>query len=202
MPLIQSPHFFGFRSLTLGWPLALALLAGGVPLDVAAGATPAAAPEEAEGQNEGGVFVGGTVENGEYNFTLGAEYERRLTERFGIIAIAEHVDYYDAWVFLAPLTFRPWPERGLKFYLGPGFETREREREAPEAEPGIEGEAALTAPPAEDGRETLFVLRTGVSWTFNTGGLMLTPQLEVDLGREDEYWEPAVVFGVSAGFEF
>jgi hypothetical protein len=195
-------RFFDLRSFTLGSPLALALFAGGISADVAAVETSVStvASKETEGRNEGGLFVGGTVENGEYNFTLGAEYERRLTERFGIIAIAEHVDYYDAWIFLAPVTFRPWPERGLKFYLGPGFETREPEREAPEA--GTEGEAVLPAAPAEDGRETLFVLRTGVSWTFNTGGLLLTPQLEVDLGREDEYWEPAVVFGISAGFEF
>ena len=158
-----------------------------------------AEPEEGkEGRNEAGLFVGGTVENGEYNFTLGAEYERRLSARWGVMGIAEHVDYYDAWVFLAPVTFRPWPERGLKLYFGPGVETKEAEEEP--VEPGAaEGE---TAPVADEGRKTLFVLRTGMSWTFDTQGILLTPQLEVDLGREEEYWEPAVVFGVSAAFEF
>jgi len=171
-----------------------AMLAGliGLPAHAAEPGT------EAEGRNELGFFTGGTVENGEYNLTFGAEYERRLTERLGVMTIAEHVDYYDAWVFLAPLTFRPWTDRGLKLYFGPGVETREREREPVEG--GVAPEE--NAPPDEDGRETLFMLRTGVSWTFNTGGLLLTPQLEVDLGREDDYWEPAVVFGVSAGFEF
>ena len=153
---------------------------------------------EAGGGNEAGLFVGGTVENGEYNFTLGAEYERRLGAHWGLMGIAEHVDYYDAWVFLAPLTFRPWPERGFKLYFGPGVETREPEEE-PIDTAAPEGEAA---PAADDGRETLFVLRTGMSWTFDTQGVLLTPQLEVDLGREEDYWEPAVVFGVSAAFEF
>ena len=158
----------------------------------------AEAPEAAEGRNEAGVFVGGTVENGEYNFTLGAEYERRLSAHWGVMGIAEHVDYYDAWVFLAPITFRPWTDRGFKLYFGPGVETREPEEE-PIDTAALEGEAA---PAVDDGRETLFVLRTGMSWTFDTQGVLLTPQLEVDLGREEDYWEPAVVFGVSAAFEF
>ena len=146
-----------------------------------------------ESRNEGGVFTGGTVENGEYNLTFGAEYERRLSARWGMMAITEHVDYYDAWVFLAPVTFRPWPERGLKLYFGPGVETKEAEDE-PELEAAADTD--------DDGRQTNLILRTGVSWTFDADGLLLTPQLEVDLGRESEAWEPAIVFGVSAGFEF
>lgn len=170
--------------------LAVALALTGAPVaGFAAGTEPAE-----ESRNEGGFFTGGTVENGEYNLTFGAEYERRLSAHWGVMAITEHVDYYDAWVFLAPLTFRPWADRGLKLYFGPGVETKEAEDEPQE-------DGVMPAD-SDDGRQTTFVLRSGISWTFNAQGVLLTPQLEVDLGREDEYWEPAVVFGVSAGFEF
>ncbi len=154
-----------------------------------------------EGRNEAAFFVGGTAEDGVAAITLGAEYERRITERWGINVISEHVDISDAWIFLAPITFRPWSDRGLKLYFGPGVETKERE---PEEENSIdEDQPELAAEPASpDGRQTLLVLRTGLSWTFAARSLLITPQVEVDLGREPEYWEPAVVFGVGVGFEF
>jgi len=65
------------------------------------------AHEEHEHANEVAVFLGGTTESDTTHFTIGAEYERRLGERFGMSFVSEHVSGTGAWVFLAPFTLRP-----------------------------------------------------------------------------------------------
>jgi hypothetical protein len=182
------------RSLALGLAvtalLAAPLRAQEAPL-THGGAPVARAEEHAEGHehsNEMAVFLGGTTEDDETHLTLGAEYERRLGERFGVAFVAEHVDGTDAWVFLAPFTFRPARQLGLKLYLGPGFETKEEEHAPEHAE--------------ADGRETLFVFRTGTGWAIELGRVSLTPQVELDLVHEHDGWQAAFVFGVAVGLGF
>jgi hypothetical protein len=116
--------------------------------------------EEHEHANELGVFVGGTSENDETHFTIGVEYERRLSRRLGIGVIAEHVDGVDAWVFLAPLSFQPSGHLGLTFYAGPGFESKvpELEHTAGHSSEGVPSSAAASrsssSVPAPAGRSS------------------------------------------------
>lgn len=160
-----------------------AVLAVGLSAGLAAAEEPPHA-EEHEHANELAVFLGGTTENDETHFTIGGEYERRLGERFGLSFVAEHVSDTDAWVFLAPFSFRPVRGLGLKLYAGPGFESK------------------LPEPHEEHGRETFFAARVGVGWALELGRVALTPQVELDLTREDHRWEKAVVFGVAIGVGF
>lgn len=146
-----------------------------------------------EHANELALFLGGTTEKGETHFTIGAEYERRLGERFGLSLVAEHVGDVDAWVLLAPITLRPWRGSGLKLFAGPGLESKSP------AEPEVHG---ARGPQAAPERETLFVLRGGVGWAFELRRVVLTPQLELDLVREDGRWEDGFVFGIAIGFGF
>jgi hypothetical protein len=153
--------------------------------------------ESHEHANELAVFLGGTREEDETHLTLGAEYERRLGARFGLSVVAEHVDGVDAWVLLAPVTWRPIRERGLKLYAGPGFESRSEPKHPPEAATHASEETAEGG-----GRESFFVLRAGVGWAVELGRLALTPQVEVDFVREHGAWQGAFVFGIAVGFGF
>jgi len=157
--------------------------------------TVGAETEEHEHANEVAAFLGGTTENDETHFTIGAEYERRLGERFGLGLVVEHVSQTDAWVLLAPFSYRPLRGRGLKVYAGPGIENKVPEpKEAPEAAAAQEIE--------EHGRESFFVARAGVGWALELGRLSVTPQIELDCVREDHRWDKALVFGVAVGRGF
>jgi len=180
--------------------LALALLASPLRAQETpppSSTTAAEAPGE-EHANDLGAFFGGTSESDDTHFTIGLEYERRLSERLALIVVAEHVNGIDAWVFLAPLAFRPFRQLPLTLYAGPGVETKVPEPEAEDA--GSTDEAQETS--GEGERETLLVLRAGVGWPFELGRLSVHPQLEVDFAREHDAWQTALVFGVAVGFGF
>ncbi len=113
--------------------------------------------------------------------------------------MGEHVGDVDTWVLLAPLTFRPVRGLGLKLYAGPGVESKLSEANE-EPPPGEEGSQSTDA--ADQGREALFVFRTGMAWAFELGRLSLTPQVELDFTRESGRWETGVVFGVAVGLGF
>lgn len=148
--------------------------------------------EEHEHANEVAVFLGGTTESSATHFTIGAEYERRLGERFGLSFVCEHVSDTGAWVFLAPFTVRPVRTLGLKVYAGPGFESKVPEASEEHAAEGSE----------KGGRESVFVARTGVGWALELKRVSLTPQVEVDFAHEHDRWEKALVFGVAIGVGF
>jgi len=147
--------------------------------------------QEHEPANELAVFLGGTSENDDTHFTIGAEYTRDLSDRFALGVVGEHVDGVDAWVFIAALYFQPVKGLGLRLYGGPGFTAK-----VPEPEPGSEGE------PQEGGREAFFLVRGGVGWVAEVGRVSFMPQLEIDFTREGGEWQTALVFGVSVGFGF
>lgn len=151
--------------------------------------------------NELAVFLGGTSESGETFFTIGAEYERRIGPLFGASVVVEHVSDLDAWVFLAPLSFRPLRCLGLKVYAGPGLESKVAlQTEELGGQRPVRRPALATTEPGE--RETFFTFRTGVAWALEWKRLTFTPQLEFDFTRENEHWEHAVVFGMAIGFGF
>lgn len=171
--------------------MSVAVLAFTLSAGLAAAQEPAT-HEEHEHANEVAVFLGGTTESNATHFTIGAEYERRLGERFGLSFVCEHVSDTGAWVFLAPFTVRPARKLGLKVYVGPGFESKAPEEEGEEN--AAEG--------AAKGREASFVARTGVGWTLELKRVSLTPQVEVDFAHEHDRWEKALVFGVAIGVGF
>jgi hypothetical protein len=85
--------------------------------------------EALEFRNEVAAIVAATWEDEEDEtfFTLGMEYERRLTPRIGIVGEVEYLFDADRWIVVAPLAFRP--VRGLKIFAGPAFERGEAEDE-------------------------------------------------------------------------
>lgn len=162
--------------------------------------TPEAASHEARAEghghepaNEVAVFLGGTSENDDTHFTIGAEYTRDLSDRLELGVVGEHVDGVEAWVFIAPLSFRPVKGLGLRLYGGPGLTAKVPE---PGSEVHAEGE------PHEGGREAFFLIRGGVGWVAEVGRVSFMPQVELDFTREGGAWQTALVFGVSAGFGF
>ena len=136
--LMKAKELNGPLRLLPGIVVSSQLLAPLVPVPLAAQEPPAPAahegaeasgaheaePEEHEHANELAVFLGATRENDETFFTIGGEYERRLSVRFGLSLVVEHVSDIDAWVALAPFSFRPAKGLGLKIYAGRGFESK------------------------------------------------------------------------------
>jgi hypothetical protein len=100
------------------------------------------------------VFLGNThTEHDEDAFTIGLDYEYRLTALLGIGALGEHaVKDIDTWVFGVPLALHP----------GAGWRLV--------AMPGIE---------VHDG-ETEFLIRAGVGYEFEIDRLTIMPEFSAD----------------------
>jgi hypothetical protein len=175
--------------------VAVLLSAGSAQAQEPAGAGKPAQPrEEPEGEfpNEIAAIVAGTWEHQEDEtfFTLGLEYERRLTPRVGIVGELEFLFDADRWIVAAPVVFRP--ARGVKLFAGPGFERAEAVAEEGEGEP-LE----------ESGRETRFLLRFGAGYAVEfRERYSVTPMLSIDFVRERSEWGRAVVFGATFGIAF
>ena len=127
---------------------------------------------EADRPNRIGLFLGATTKDGHTGFTIGLEYERRLSELIGVGAVAEATPNGREFVGAVPVFFHP--VGGLAFSIGPGFSV-------------------------EDGHAH-FLVRFGVGWDFELpAGLSLAPTVSYDLteGAED-----AVVYGVLLSYVF
>jgi len=115
------------------------------------------------------VFAGVTSEDRRENgFTLGIEYERRLTESFGIGALAERTfGDIDAWVYAVPFAYHagPW-----KFMAAPGLEDA-------------------------DGESSEFLVRVGVEYGFEVGNWEIGPQVDVDFVDSEEVFVVGITFG-------
>lgn len=100
-------------------------------------------------------FVGITGEDRrDHAPVLAIEYERRLTERWGISAGVEHAfGDADFTVFTVPLVFH---SGNWGFYGGPGFEKHE-------------------------GHSNEFLVRFGVVYEFEVGNVILAPKFNIDL---------------------
>lgn len=114
------------------------------------------------------IFVGATHEGKRENgFTLGLEYERRMSEKFGIGVLAEHVFGDEkAWVFAVPFAYH---RDRWKFYLAPGIED------------------------TENGSEAL--LRVGGEYAFAVGEWEISPQLDIDFVDGNQVLVLGVVIG-------
>lgn len=131
-----------------------------------------AAAEEAERPNRIGLFLGATTKDSHTGFTIGLEYERRLSELIGVGAVAEATPNGREFVGAVPVFFHP--VGGLAFSIGPGFSV-------------------------ENGHAH-FLVRFGVGWDFELpAGLSLAPTVSYDL---TEGTEDAVVYGVLLSYVF
>jgi hypothetical protein len=136
---------------------------------------------------------GGTWERGEDepSFTVGLEYERRFSRRWGLSLAVEYLADPDAWWVVAPLTWRPLGN--LVLSPGPGFQNKAL-HEAAEGD-GHTGETG--------GRETFFLARIGVGYDIELRErYLLVPRINVDFVRENGKWVEAVVFSVSLDLAF
>lgn len=117
-----------------------------------------------------GVFAGVTDEDRrERAATFGIEYERRLSERFGIGALVEHAfGDLDFTIYAIPFAWHagPW-----KWYVAPGIENSDH----------------------HSGNE--FLLRVGVEYGFEIGDYEIAPQFDVDFVDGEEVLVLALTFG-------
>ena len=119
------------------------------------------------------IFVGVTDEEAENAFSLGLDYERRLTRRFGIGVLTDYAfGEVRAFVIGVPIFFHATDR--LKFLLAPGFEDAD----------------------AHD-RETL--IRIGGEYSFEmTARWSIAPTFNIDIVEDEEIF----VFGVNFGRGF
>ncbi len=158
-----------------------------------------AAHDEHFHRNELAVIVAATYEEGlhgaegRHYFTVGGEYERRLTHAIGVGAEVEYLADADAWLFLAPVTFHP--VGGLKVFGGLGLERKA----VHEGEHGGHHEGVS----AEGGRESFFLWRIGAAYAVEFAGrYSIGPTVSLDFVRESGAWVNAVVYGVAFGVAF
>jgi len=153
---------------------------------------PREADAEAEPRNEAAAIIAGTWEHegGDTFFTLGGEYERRLTSRFGVTGEVEYLFDADQWVVAGLAVFHP--AYGLKLFAGPGFERADVE--TGESEPLIEETPE---------RATHFLFRVGAGYALEFAHrYSIGPSVSFDVVHENDTRERGVVFGVNLGVVF
>lgn len=125
------------------------------------------------------LFIGSTEaeehhgEKGDRDFTLGVDYERRLSSLFGIGGMFDWVVEGRREWLLGPIGFLH-PYKGLKFFAAPCYQH------------------------IREGEEDEFVFRIGAGWDFEIGKYALTPELIYDFASEQNFF----VFGVAIGRGF
>ena len=127
-----------------------------------------------EGRNDLALFLGVTDSDGDKGFSVGLDYERRLSHRFGIGGVIEYTgNDYRYGLVAASFNWHAWKE--LKLLAAPGMEIdRSNDR----------------------GR---FLLRIGAEYGFAIGkGFEIAPALNFDLTSD----ETSVVYGLSFARKF
>lgn len=150
--------------------------------------------EEAFHKNHLSLFTGGTTEssNGETStsFSLGLDYERRVSRLIGLGLGGEFVFGGDEREALAGLYFILHPAGGLVLAAGPGVEFAK--------EGHTEGE--VEAQQEESGTETHAGLRIGILYEFEVGHrYSIAPSIYTDF---IEGKEPTFVWGLAFGVGF
>lgn len=152
-----------------------------------AGAASAQAPDPEEGHemetpyNVAALFLGNTNEHHANGFSLGLEYERRVSELIGVGAIVEHAGGdIDSTITIAALYVHPYA--GLLVVLGVGAEFKSAREEDGEEEAATSG----------------IVGRIGLGYEFEFDHLVLVPQVNLDVFEREE----AVVVGAVFAYRF
>jgi len=138
-------------------------------------AAPNAIPEPEEGHlNRVGFFIGATTKtNGDTEAAVGVEYERHLTELFGLGLLVEWEPGFEERFLTAPAFFIH-PVGDLQFVLAPGVQF-------------------------EDGHGH-FVFRVGAAWEFELGrGFSLAPAINYDFVESEH---DAISYGLVVSFSF
>jgi hypothetical protein len=138
-----------------------------------------------------GFFVGATDEEGhDPELTLGFEYERRLSQQWGVGAFLEYADGLRNSVFAVPVYWHPgggWiviAAPGVEHHFGRGLVATPHKSEG-----GVE----------IDEDETYFLFRLGVAYEFSIGGRWgLAPHIDLDFVEG----ERVLVYGVSLTYGF
>jgi len=133
----------------------------------------AAESEDGREQNEVGLFLGGSHHSDENGFSVGLDYEHRISDIFGVGALVEYTtEDFDSWVLAAPVFIHPY--MGLRLLAAPGFENRESENK--------------------------FLVRVGIAYQIPVAkGVSITPEYNVDFITNGE---KVHVYGVSVGIGF
>jgi len=168
------------RTRLAGWSL--------ITLLVSVGIAPGARAQESEHGEAGheyhpnhfsffiGITDGGNAEgDGEENAspTLGLDYERQLSRRFGVGFLAD-VAAGDRREFVAGIPLVLHAGRSAKIYVAPGIERSK-----------------------ETGHDETMV-RLGFMWSFSVGRMTLSPALNVDFVNGERIYVP----GLNVGWGF
>jgi hypothetical protein len=146
--------------------LALPVMLAGTPC-LASGSDPTADTDSGEvhelpfHRNAVAIFGGITDEDRrERASTIGFEYERRLSERFGVGALVEHAfGDLDFTIYAVPFAYHSGRWR---WYVAPGIED------------------------PDHSSETEFLVRVGVEYFFDVGDYHIGPQFDVDFVDGEE----------------
>lgn len=133
--------------------------------------------------NHAAVFVGGMSpihESKETSLALGINYERRITQAFGVEALADFTigSHERTALFAAGVTYRPFSDTGLKLMTGPGFELEDHDGH---------------------GENVNFIYGVGAAWEFHLGQVSLAPTVYADFLGETK---TNITFGIGLGTGF
>lgn len=131
--------------------------------------------------NVAALFLGNTNEQGANGFSLGLEYERRVSDLFGVGAVVEHAGGdINGTITIAVLYVHPYA--GLLVVLGLGAEFKSASEEDGEEEAATSG----------------LLGRIGLGYEFEFDHLVLVPQINLDVFEREE----AVVVGAVIAYRF
>ena len=131
--------------------------------------------------NVAAVFLGNTNEESENGFSLGLEYERRVSDLVGVGALVERAGGdIKSTIAMATLYVHPVGEFYVIVGLGAEFkDAREEHGEEEQATSGIMG-------------------RIGIGYELELGRLVLVPQVNLDVFEREE----ALVVGAAFAYRF
>jgi len=136
-------------------------------------------PGEHFHKNHLALFFGATEaeehhgEKGDPDFTVGVDFERRLSPLFGVGGLFDWVVEGRREFLIGPIGFLH-PSKGLKLFAAPCYQH------------------------IREGDEDNFVLRVGAAWDFEIGKYSLAPNVIYDFAGEHDF----LVLGVTIGRGF
>ena len=139
--------------------------------------------------NHVAVFVGATTptkKKSETSFTLGADYERRFSDLFGVLGIADLAFGSHKRTGLFAVNLAIHPASGWRLAIGPGFELVDKDDPTP-------------SDPMRTTLSSFFILRGSVLYEFHAGDWAVGPMLSVDAIGETK---TNIVYGLSIGRGF
>jgi len=125
------------------------------------------------------LFIGATEaeehhgEKGDPDFTLGVDYERRLSQLWGVGGMIDWVVEGRREWLIGPIGF-VHPYKGLKFFAAPCYQH------------------------IREGAKDEFVFRLGAAWDFEVGKYSIAPNVIYDFADEHDF----LVLGVTIGRGF